>query len=205
MNLKALAQPAVEPVMLADLKEYLRVDTSTEDSTIAAMAAAAREHIERYTRRTMIYTPYRLIFDTFPAGTDIELPRSPAIDAAASTVAVIGYATPRIRYYDDDGQQQTMTVDVDYELLLDDNPPRIVVPALEVWPITYTGQRGAVEIDFISGYGSSGAAVPPMLKTAIRMIVAHWYEHREAVGQFGNEVPLAVDSILRLYQDGGYN
>lgn len=205
MNLKTLALPAVEPVTLADLKEYLRVDVSTEDSTIMAMAAGAREHIERFTRRSLIYTAYRLTLDTFPAGTDIELPRSPAITAAASTIAAINYATPRIRYWDEDGSQQTMTVDVDYELLLDDNPPRIVVPALEVWPITYTGQRGAVEVDFISGFGSSGAAVPPMLKTAIRMIVAHWFEHREAVGQFGQEVPLAVDSILRLYQDGGYN
>ena len=102
-------------------------------------------------------------------------------------------------------QTITMVEDDTYELLLDDNPPRIVTPALELWPITYAGQRGAVEIDFIAGYGAAGNTVPPMLKQAIKMLVAHWYEHREAVGTVGQEVPLAVDSILRLYQDGGYN
>lgn len=204
MNLKVLAFPAVEPVTLAEVKEYLRVDSSTDDSLIAGLVSAAREHVERFTRRTLIYTPYRLTLDNFPDG-DIELPRSVAIAAAANLVSGIAYATPRVRYWDSDGNQQTMTVDTDYELLLDDNPPRIVRLALESWPITYAGQRGAVEVDFIAGYGAAVNLIPPMLKQAVRMIVAHWYEHREAVGSVGQEVPLAVDSILRLYQDGGYN
>jgi len=34
--------------------------------------------------------------------------------------------------------------------------------------------------------------------------VAHWFENRMAVGQVGTEVPLAVDSILRIYSDGSY-
>jgi len=206
MNLKVLAQPAVEPVTLADMKEFLRVDATTEDAMISALISAAREHVERFTRRTLIYTAYRMTIDLFPDG-DIELPRSVAISAAANTITGINYATPRIRYWDTDGNQQTMVVDTDYELLLDDNPPRIVTPALELWPLTYSGQRGAVEVDFIAGYGAAGNTVPPMLRHAIKMMVSHWYEHREAVvtGTIATELPLAVDSILRLYQDGGYN
>ena len=204
MNLKVLVQPTVEPVSLADMKEFLRVTASSEDTTITALIAAAREHVERFTRRTLTYTTYRLTMDAFPDG-DIELPRSAAAALAANTVTGIAYATPRVRYYDGDGDLQTMVLDTDYELLLDDNPPRIVTLALEVWPLTLTGQRGAVEVDFIAGYGATAASVPPMLRQAVRMLVSHWYEHREAVGNFGQEVPLAVDSILRLYQDGGYN
>lgn len=205
MNLKVLAQPAVEPVTLADMKEFLRVDATTEDAMISALISAAREHVERFTRRTLIYTGYRLTLDTFPGWEDIELPRSAAISAAANTLAGIDYETPRIRYWNADGDQITMVENDTYELLLDDNPPRIVTPALMIWPITYAGQRGAVEVDFVAGYGAAGNTVPPMLKQAVRMMVAHWYEHREAVGTVGQEVPLAVDSILRLYQDGGYN
>jgi uncharacterized phiE125 gp8 family phage protein len=74
-----------------------------------------------------------------------------------------------------------------------------------MWPITYPLQRGAIEIDWIAGYGSASTGIPQLLRLAIFMLVAHWYEHREAVGSFGSEVPLAVDSVLRLYSDGGYS
>lgn len=204
MNLRSLGGPAAEPITLADMKEFIRVDTTAEDTTITALISAAREHVERFTRRTLIYTAWRLTLDGFPDG-DLELPRSPAISAASGTVSGVSYATPRVRYWDGDGDQVTMTVDTDYELLLDDNPPRVVRLAGATWPLTLAGQRGAVEVDFVAGFGAAASSVPPMLRQAVRMIVAHWHEHREAVGQFGGEVPLAVDSILRLYQDGGYS
>jgi uncharacterized phiE125 gp8 family phage protein len=137
---------------------------------------------------------------------DIELPRSPAVEAAANLITGIAYITPRIRYYDGDGNQQTMTYAAnDFEILLDNNPPLLVLPPSGMWPITYPLQRGAIEIDWIAGYGSASTGIPQLLRLAIMMLVAHWYEHREAVGSFGSEVPLAVDSVLRLYSDGGYS
>jgi uncharacterized phiE125 gp8 family phage protein len=104
-----------------------------------------------------------------------------------------------------DGDQITMVKDDTYELLLDDNPPRIVLPAMALWPITLAYQRGSVEIDFVAGYGEAAGSVPPMLRQAVKILAAHWYEHREAVGNFGSEVPLSIENIIRLYSDGGYN
>ena len=204
MNIKILARGTSEPVTLAEAKLHLRVDLSDDDALITAMISAARDMVERYTSRTLIYTAYRLTMDNWPY--DIELPRSPAIEAAANLVTGIAYITPRIRYYDDDGNQQTMTYAAnDFEVLLDNNPPLLVLPPSGMWPITYPLQRGAIEIDWIAGYGSASTGIPQLLRLAIMMLVAHWYEHREAVGSFGSEVPLAVDSVLRLYSDGGYS
>jgi uncharacterized phiE125 gp8 family phage protein len=124
---------------------------------------------------------------------------------SASVVPGCAYATPRIRYWDMDGVQITMVKDDTYELLLDDNPPRIVLPPTELWPITMAYQRGAVEVDFVAGYGEAAGSVPPMLRQAVKILAAHWYEHREAVGNFGGEVPLSIENIIRLYSDGGYN
>jgi uncharacterized phiE125 gp8 family phage protein len=205
MNLKVLLQPAAEPVTLSEVKTYLRVDGTEEDSTIAGLISASREYIERSTRRTMIYTAYRLTLDKFPGWEDLELPRSPAQELAANTLVGIAYATPRIRYWDMDGNQITMVEGDTYELLLSDNPPRIVLPPTELWPITMAYQRGAVEVDFIAGYGEAAGSVPPMLRQAVKILAAHWYEHREAVGNFGGEVPLSIENIIRLYSDGGYN
>ena len=204
MNIKILARGTSEPVTLAEAKLHLRVDLSNDDALITAMISAAREMVERYTSRTLIYTAYRLTMDNWPY--DIELPRSPAIEAAANLVTGIAYITPRIRYYDGDGNQQTMTYAAgDFEILLDNNPPLLVLPPSGIWPVTYPLQRGAIEIDWIAGYGSASTGIPQLLRLAIMMLVAHWYEHREAVGSFGSEVPLAVDSVLRLYSDGGYS
>ena len=206
MNLRVLAGPAIEPITLAEAKLHLRVDASDEDSLISGLITAARTHVERYTNRVMVYQAFRMMLDTFPY--EIELPRSLAVEAAANTVTGIAYATPRIRYYDEDDSQQTLTyADGDFELLLDNNPPLLVLPALGTWPVTYTGQRGAIEVDFIAGYGSTAASVPADLKVAIRMLIAHWYEQREAVatGTIATTIPLAVESILMMYRDGSMN
>ena len=203
MNLKVLARGTAEPVTLAEAKLHLRVDVTDDDVLIGAMISAARDMVERYTSRTLIYTAYRMTMDMWTW--DIELPRSPAVEAAANLITGISYATPRIRYWDNDYVQQTITyADDDFELLLDNNPPLLVLPPSTIWPITAPLQRGAIEIDWIAGYGAASTGVPQLLRLAIMMLVAHWYEHREAVGSFGSEVPLAVDSVLRLYSDGGY-
>lgn len=203
MNITVLARGSAEPVLLAEAKLHLRVDVTDDDTIISAMIGAARDLVERYTGRTLIYTCYRLTLDAWPY--DIELPRSPAVEAAADLVTGIAYATPRIRYWDAAGSQQTLTYAGDnFEVLASSNPPLLVLPAYGQWPLTYAGQRGAIEIDWIAGYGAASTAVPQLLRLAILMLIAHWYEHREAVGSFGSEVPLAVDTVLRLYSDGGY-
>lgn len=204
MNIKVLARGTAEPVTLAEAKLHPRVDLSDDDALVTTMISAARELVERRTNRTLIYTAYRMTLDNWPY--DIELPRSPAIEAAPNLVTGISYATPRIRYYDGDGNQQTLTYSAGhFEVLLDNNPPLLVLPPGSSWPTTYSLQRGAIEIDWIAGYGAASTGIPELLRLAIMMLVTHWYEHREAVGSFGSEVPLAVDSVLRLYSDGGYS
>jgi uncharacterized phiE125 gp8 family phage protein len=202
VNLVTLVEPAVEPVTLAEAKAHLRVDSSDEDSTISMLITAARIHVERYTRRSLVYTAHRLLLDAWPH--DIELPRSPAVVAAANTVTGIAYATPRIRYYDENGVQQTLTYAAqDFDALVNDNPPRLVLYPDTTWPSLQTALRGGIEIDWIAGYGAAAASVPAPLKLVIRMLVSHWFELREAVAPGTmSTVPMAVESILMAYQDG---
>lgn len=203
MALKVLTAPAVEPVSTSDMKLHLRVDHSTDDSLIAALITGARDYVERHTRRALVNTTYRLTLDYFPDG-PIELPRQPASQIASG--GSYAYAMPRIRYYDVDGNQQTLTYAAeDFELGLDSNPPMLHLTPMDTWPNTENGKANAVEVDFVAGHGAAAANVPPLLVQCIKLLVAHWYENRAAVQPgFGGEVPLAVDSILKIYSSGDY-
>jgi len=230
--LSVLTPPAAEPVTLASAKSWLRVDHSSDDTLISGLISAARDHVERYIRRSLVRTTWRMMLDTFPGGpleqpkffnapyetmrrtwrynfdtyvgAPVELPRGPAV--YVTTADGYAYDMPRVRYFNSAGTLTTLIKDTDYIHDLDSNPPRLQLPPMTYWPHTQPGRSNAVEVDFVVGYGTNAAACPPLLQTAIQLLAAHWYEHREAVvtGTIATEIPLAVDSILRLYQMGDY-
>jgi uncharacterized phiE125 gp8 family phage protein len=201
MSLAVVTPPTALAVPLADAKIFLRVDGTNEDSLIAGLIQAATDHVERTTRRTMIYTTYRLKIDTFPEG-PIELPRSPAVDITAG--ATYAYDMPSIDYIDQSGSSVSMLKNTEYEIDLAENPPQLNLPPLDYWPLTQAGKAKAVTVDFVAGYGPTAATVPALLKQAILLLVGHWYENREAVGSVGSEMALAVDSVLKIYRTGDY-
>lgn len=211
MGISVITQPAAEPVSLEEAKLYLRVDADSEDDLISSLIQAAREYVETHTRKTLIYTTYRYTMDNFPGwyglsfvAQPIELPKYPV--AQTSAAGAYSYAMPRVRYYDEDGVQQTLTyAGEDFDLDLSSSPAKLQLYPGDYWPSTQVGLANAVEVDFVAGYGPTAASVPESLKTAIKLLVGHWYENRQAVAPgFGAEVPLAVDSILRIHSVGSY-
>jgi uncharacterized phiE125 gp8 family phage protein len=62
----------------------------------------------------------------------------------------------------------------------------------------------------VVGYGADGSFVPEVLKTAIRQLVAHWYEHRgdaaTSARSGGNvitpavPVPLVIQALINPYR-----
>lgn len=201
LSLKVLTVRANPAVSLSDAKTFLRVDGAAEDAMISTLVDAATDMVERATRRTMIHQTYRMRLDTFPDG-PIELPRSPVQSISAG--GAYAYSMPRVRYFGTGGTEHTLTENQDYLLDLDNNPPSLQLLPQTYWPLTQPGRAKAVEIDWVAGYGTFSTQVPPLLRQAVLMLAAHWYANREAVGQVGSEVPLAVDSILRIYHDGGF-
>ena len=67
------------------------------------------------------------------------------------------------------------------------------------WPsVLYV--PGAVQIHFVAGYSADGSQVPAAIKTAIMMLVANWYENREAAmaGNF-SDLPNHIKMLLWTY------
>lgn len=68
-----------------------------------------------------------------------------------------------------------------------------------------TTRDGFIRVTYTAGYAPDPQdpdvwPAPPLVRQAVRMLVGHWYENREAavVGTISQEVHLGVQAIMRL-------
>jgi len=223
MALILLTPAAVEPVLLADAKVHCRVEPAMvdDDDLITALIIAAREYAETYTHRVFITQQWRQTLDYFPSGSPFTTIDSRPIDGNYELLYrnrtvdskdlqpkdQILLPKPSLLSVESiksiglDGIQVTMdpaTYDVEVGTL----PGRITLGYLQAWPLT-RNQRNCVTIDFTAGYGADGTFVPGAIKAAIKLLIGHWYENREAVilSRYSvAEVPLTVDALLAAHQ-----
>jgi uncharacterized phiE125 gp8 family phage protein len=192
MGYQLIVPPAVYPVTLAEAKAQCRVDHDDEDAFIQRLIAAATGHFDARSGvlgRCLISQTWEMVLDEFPAGA-LELPLGPV----QSVVSV--------EYDDPSGVAQTVaasTYTVDTTSL-----SAWVVPDGS-WPPTLDNIN-AVRVRFVSGYGSTPAAVPDAIRHAILMLIGHWYENREAVapGSPSAPLPMAVDALVAPYRVHGF-
>ena len=187
MGFQQTVGPVLEPVSLADAKEHLGVFHPASDGRITALIMAARQFVEEWTGRQLITATWKLTLDTFPAGI-IRLPKPPLITVSS------------VKYYDQDGVLQTLATSV-YQADSSDEPARFGLQSGEAWPSIEDGRYGAVEITYTAGYGAAASSVPPAIVHAVKLLIGHWNENREAVstGSVSTEIALALKSILWLY------
>lgn len=161
--------PAVEPIPLAEMKAYLRIDDDDtgQDELIAGLVKAARLTVEAASRRILISQGWRVMMDRWPADGTVELPLSPLIAVEGITI------------FDADGlaaavPESAIAADLSRE------PPLIVVSA----PPVPGKARNGIAIDLRAGYGATPDDVPATLKLAIEILVAHWFENRgDVIGE----------------------
>lgn len=176
--------PATEPISLAEAKTHLRIEHTLEDDLINSLIQAAREWCESYQGKAYINRTLALTLDAFPAG-DIQIPRPPL-----QTVTTIAY---------NDVNGTPDTVDA-ADFVVDGSNyqgGRIGLAYGCAWPSTY-GEAGDVTITYVAGYGATSAFVPATVKAAMKLLVGHWYEHRESVtdGSAMSDVPMTVMALL---------
>lgn len=181
MALRQTVPPETEPVTLEEMKEHLRLDGAEEDALIESLIASARQYAEALTCRQLVTATWRLTLDAFPAGC-IVLPR-PRLQEVLS-----------IQYVDAAGDTQTLAPEL-YQVDAESEPARLSPAFNTFWPGT-RHQMNAVVVTIRCGYGAA-ADVPAGVKTAIRMLAAHYYENREAATDVQLlPVPMAVKSLL---------
>lgn len=195
------AAPTAEPITIDQARAWLRVDGTDEDATITMLLKAARRFVERRTNRALMASSWRMTLDCFPsplAGYDsqsyepqlgrITLPRGPVTAVSA------------VSYVDTAGANQTLAAGTDYLVDLTREPVRIAPAWAKAWPTART-QQAAVTVDFVAGYATA-AAVPEDLTLAVRLLVGHWFEHRESVvvGTINTTLQMAFDELVQPWR-----
>ena len=165
MTLFRTVAPAAEPVSLSEAKRTLRLDHDTEDELIGGLIAAAREEVEASCGLALIDQSWRLCLDRLPRSGRALLRRHPVREVLSVTV------------YGGDGEASLVDPG-SYQLDGAGRPARLHFHATPTPGMAMNG----IEIDFSAGFGEAATDVPDLLKRAILVLVAHWYEFRAGFG-----------------------
>ncbi|MFD1283260.1 head-tail connector protein, partial [Methylobacterium goesingense] len=85
MNPIRVEAAIVEPVSLAEMRGFLRLDPDdggAEDALVERLIAAARAQVEAAARRILVPGRYRLMLTAWPADGRMPLPLSPLVAVA---------------------------------------------------------------------------------------------------------------------------
>jgi hypothetical protein len=181
-NVTITTQPAIEPVTIDEVKQFMRVDTSDDDDLIGQLITSARQLCEEHTRRKFITTGVTMALDGFPnreremwwggvrqmpitelhdGSGKIRLPFPPAISVTSITT------------YGGDNNATVVSsgiyrLDTDGSVLLNDG---------QIWPSDLR-DYDAVRIVYTCGYGAAYSTVPAPIRHAIKMTAAAMYDDR---------------------------
>lgn len=187
MKYIVVAEPTTEPVSLEEVKLFLRLlpDDTSEDNFISGLITASREYCENFTARALATQTIMLYLDSIPSEVEVPMPPLQSVD--------------KIEVIDADKAAHELIVDTDY--MIDSGEISSIIftanaqeVAAHLYPIN------PVQITCTVGYD---ADIPVSIKQAMLLLVAHWYENREAVatnGEVGERIALGVRSLCLQYK-----
>ena len=174
-----------DPVSLVDAKNFLRVDTTADDTLITSLISAATSQGEKFTGRVFEQVTFTgffsgLSFSQFEAGPYLQIRRGP-LDSVISFKSVENGSLVAVE-------------STDYEVRETSGLSRIVF--IETPPsadrVIYPFQ-----VEFVAGY----SVVPDDIKTAIKSHVLFMYENRGDVTPDGKVgLPFEVKAIYSRYR-----
>lgn len=179
-----LAGPPVEPITLAEARTFLRVDHDTEDALIGSLITAARATVEALTRRALIDQSWRIIRDAWPVSSLIAAPINPLREVTGAHVLDVAgaeMAVPVGAFICDIARLPGL-IRVDRSM--------VVAPGRAI---------AGIAIDVVAGHGPDADHVPSPLIEAVRVVLAHFYEHRDVPGP-GAAFPARLDTLVAPFR-----
>ena len=177
---------AVTLIPTSTAKTYLKVDISEDDTLIANLIEAATQAAQDYTNRYFINTTLKMVADTWD-------------DIATLYKSPVSSVT-NIKYYDSDNSVQTLA-DTVYFVDSVSKPCQICLKVDQSYP-SLAARKMAVEVNYVVGEGAAASDVNELVKSAVLLMVGHWYQNREAVvvGRIASEIPLGAKMLLDQYK-----
>jgi len=160
MSWKVTTEPTSEPLTLTEVKNYLKVDFTTDDDLITLLIKSARQWVERHCNIGLLPQTVTELCDDFPD----TLSRSPVRSVLS------------ISYKDSAGATQTWASG-NYIVDTYDEPARIRKAYGVIKPTLYD-EIARVTVVYTIGWDDAGA-LPAPIKRAMLLTIANAYENRE--------------------------
>jgi uncharacterized phiE125 gp8 family phage protein len=188
--LRLVTPPAVTPINLADAKEQCRVSHDEEDGYLTDLVEAAVALVDArgMLGRAMINQTWAEYFPNAPG--EVRLSMTPFVSLTS------------VKYLDDAGVYQTATLG-NFETYRSGDYVFLRPKEGSEWPEADI-RKDAYEITYLAGFGATAADVPAGLRHALKLIVGHWYQNREAAGAMVHEFPLAVAALIETQRVSWY-
>jgi hypothetical protein len=202
-TVSVITAPATLAVPLSDMKDYLRVDTSDDDTLITDLINAASETIKQYIRRSLITETLELSADGFTeVGDEKLLAIGPGVHTGSKNY-YLDYpdeielpflpiqSVTSIKTFNRSNTEATFSSS-NYEL--DEKGGRVYLNEGQTWPSDLRA-REAVKIRYVAGYGDASSDIPEPILASIRLYVASMYDCRGAC-----EMPELCKKTLAPYK-----
>lgn len=198
--LRRISGPESEPLTLAQAKAQSNIDPDITawDLFLTEAIEEARDATEKYLQATLCATRYVLEGSSWPcdpyaAGAfgAVVLPMGPVLQVDS------------VSYLDRDGARQVLGPAA-YTL----TPAGFVVPAFNTqWPFARL-TPGSIAIEYTAGWQGDGSpedasGVPRAIRRGLKMLVAHWFENREAIltGTISKELEQGYKDAIQAYRN----
>ena len=188
MATKIITAPTFEPLSVADVSEYLRLDDSPTDTLlISALITAARQHLENYLNRFIAEQTVELALTGWKDKIELSAPLQ---------------SVTSIKYLDENGAEQTLASN---QYIVDTySEPAAIYPAYNVTFPNLYDQENNVKIRYVVGFTSGGSPdsnpIPDPLKFAMMLIIGDLYANREEGGEKAYQVNPTVQNLLQFYR-----
>lgn len=205
-GIRVTTAPSVEPLALSEVKSYLRISGSGEDTLIGTFIEAARTFCEDFTGRALITQTLTLTLD---ATNEIDDPlfegtrTGPYINFYKSFISLprpeLQSVTSVKTFADDD--TATTFASSKYYVDTSRDPARIVLRTGETWP-TALRVANAIEVVYVSGYGNAASDVPAPLKIGMMQHIAYMYDQRGDMKDYlqARTLPPSVANLYQTYR-----
>jgi uncharacterized phiE125 gp8 family phage protein len=196
MHLINTLQPSVEPLNIDDAKQHCRVDNNEDDEYVEFLITKARRFVENYIISSLITQNWTVTYDYYDKSDycwqgkrQIRLPMKPV----QSITTVTTY---------DEYNNATVFDPSNYRV----SGNRLVLNDFCYWPSDLR-TMDCLKIDFVAGYGADGSYVPQDIIHAMDLLIAQWYEQREAISdpvvikdKAGGDLSFSVSALLSQYK-----
>jgi uncharacterized phiE125 gp8 family phage protein len=182
MAWKVTTAPVNEPWTLSDVKNYLKVDTSADDTLITTLISAARQAAESYLNMALI---------TQTVTEKLDRLNSPTLYLSVSPVISVS----NFQYADSQNTTQTFA-STNYVVDTFSKPARLSLAYGKTWPTLY-GNINDVTITYTAGFGTEASGVPTQIRQAMLMMIADSYDNRE---DYVKKMPTASQYLLDQYR-----